>query len=259
MAESTGLNTTEANLLLRSHPEDRTNELLKDRYSLSGSQKPILLLGGTSGNITKNADKSNKPRKSKQRKMQGLNARTAVREFVSNALKNQRLLKKGGLSESESARITQEIPRYGNYVVMNKLWNSYISDLLFGHLKDNAPATEWPENLNPIILTSKLSTADFHGALLSVVSSRNPSTVGIQGVVIWESKNSFVVVVKDSPSLKPRGIRVIEKRGTVFQFTVLYGDNDEVGHNFQIIGSRFMYRTADRSGRKFKTHNVDDL
>lgn len=261
---SSDVKPMEEKLLLRSHTQQRTDELLKDRYSLNGSQKPLIVLGGTTGELNKPVRPKAKPRRSKQRKVQAENSRTAVREFVSNALKHQKMLKKlnkvdkkSNISKSKRSCIIQEIPRYEDYSPLNKLWNSYIADLLFGHLKEKE-CGKWPDNIDPISLTPKLSTADFHGALLSVVSSRNPCFVGVRGVVIWESKNSFIIV-EEAKMNEPKGLKMVEKKGTIFQFTVFNGEDDKEGHKFEIIGSRFMYRTADRSGRKFKPHSVDDL
>lgn len=254
---------TEEKLLLQSHSEERTKELLETRYSFNGGQKPLLLLGGTTGGVSDKVGKPPKPA-TKQRKAQARNARAAVREFVTAALDRQKGLKAKGLSEAQRAEVVNEIPKYQDYVAMNRLWNSYITDLLFGTTKPSSPSSSssstsspW-EHINPVSLTAKLASADFHGALLTVVSCRNPSTVGIRGIVLWESKNSFVVVV-ESTNTSPSGLRILEKKGAVFQFTVYSSENDHTGHTFEIIGSRFMYRTAERSGRKYKPHNVDDL
>ena len=45
---------------------------------------------------------------------------------------------------------------------------------------------------------SKLVSADFHGAMLEVVRSRCPGRVGIKGIVVRDTKFTFVLVTVDN-------------------------------------------------------------
>lgn len=72
---------------------------------------------------------------------------------------------------------------YQNYLFMNRLWNEYITELC----KD----VQTDENR-----LQRLITADYHGAIIRVVKSKNSSLVGKEGIVIQETKNVFVIVEK---------------------------------------------------------------
>lgn len=178
------------------------------------------------------------------------------------------------------------IPVIGQFLELNKLWEGYMQELLFNNVSDPSQNNQQNNDTNSMTLAHKLSlagklaSADFHGAKLKVVSAHNPSLVGFEGIVIWEAKSSFILVVaqKTTPHATIRekigGLRIVEKRGTVFSFQVrvegkekeketggssaLKGEEDEF-MTFEIVGSRFMYRTAERSGKKFKSRSVEDL
>lgn len=192
------------------------------------------------------------------------------------------------------------VPTTAQFAALNELWNGYVQELLFGgaapqqicNLYFSTPKNEtsgglWDSELNEnlghrLALAGKLASADFHGARIRVVSALNPSLVGMEGTVIWEAKTNFVVVVdqkryaEDSSNggvVRPKyslreqigGLRIVEKRGSVFRFTVRVegvGEADDGGDKemeFDIVGSRFIYRTAERSGKKFKPKSVEDL
>jgi ribonuclease P protein subunit POP4 len=127
-------------------------------------------------------------------------------------------------------------------------------------------------------LHSKISKADFTGAQLSVASSRNPSLVGITGLVIEETASTFRLVTPSSL------VKVIPKNGT--QFAIIFpaygpplrtpGEEEEEEQRYQstvlpispnvmedylrktprisipLIGTNFGFRSGDRAGRKFR-------
>lgn len=273
----------EETLLLKSHSKERTKELLETRYSYSGEQKPLLVLtpttGPTAATTTKFGTKqlhttishSKINNKSKFNKSKLHNARIALNDYIKGCKRNQQLLKSclklsdksNPLLNQKCDELSKKIPTYDQFVPLHRLWRSYITDLLFSTVSPTQTQTPVKTLQNAVGLASKLATADFHGAQVTVVSARNPTLVGMQGIVIWEAKSSFIIVLQ-SPVLVPcsgfvGGIRIIEKKGTRFKVTVYTNELDQIGHEFELIGSRFLYRTADRSGRKFKPRSVDDL
>lgn len=199
------------------------------------------------------------------------------------------------------------IPTIEQFITLNELWNGYINELLFNGINNNN--TNNNNNLSTtttttiakemtlqhkLILASKLASADFHGAWIKVISALNPSMVGTEGIIIWEAKTNFVMVVdgcfkkqqqKEDESEEDNnkfgkhklnsfrdkigGLRIIEKRGSIFSLKVNNNNNnisdtsdDDNNNNilwFDIIGSRILYRTTDRSGKKFKPKSVFDL
>lgn len=121
-------------------------------------------------------------------------------------------------------------------------------------------------------LLPKLASADFNGCIVTVIQSKNTLLVGVRGIIVWDTQHSFIVVVprdedsrewnEDKNTFSPTetvgGFRMIPKKGSLFAFdVVLPGDEECVG--FTMVGSRFEFRSVDRSGKKFKSHNVDDL
>jgi ribonuclease P protein subunit POP4 len=236
--------STEESMLLRSHSVERTKELISTRYSVTGEQRPYLIL-------TKPPKQSIAPPKARKSGLRS-NARNSLKQYIDSARKGQKLpdtnvecyLKNGA---------PQGAPKYQDFLPLHRLWQSYMIDLLFGSQNSDHQLTK----NQMLACAAKLATADYHGAKLDVVSSRNPSLVGIQGIVIWEARSSFLIVVEEDVSKKTKGgLKFVEKKESLFHFTVSHGNET---YDFEIIGSRFLYRTADRSGRKFKTRSVDDL
>lgn len=272
---------TEKALLGKSHPPEKVNELLEDRYSVSGGQKPYLILVPTDGlnveeekepvvNVNQTAlsaafglisqDGKSKPRKSRLQ-----SAKASLTQYIKDSQAAQDRAQKQVRRGQANTVITDEfllqnkVPVYGQYLALHGLWRNYISTLLFG--STNATSSTALSKQHRLTLAGKVASADFHGALLEVTSAKNPSMVGLTGIVVWEARSHFVLVVAAKPSSssireKIGGIRLVEKRGSMFSFTAGEG---ELSENFDIVGSRFLYRNADRSGRKFKSKAVDDL
>lgn len=211
--------------LLKSHSQEETDELLDSRYSLSGEQKPFLVLTPTTGNDNNTSKRGRKKVKTPQHPDLRINQKQQT-----NKIKRARDDLKDFIQKNKNNC------SYEKFVPLNELWNDYIKDLLSNDKKNMIPA--------------KLASADYHGAILSVSESRNPSLVGVTGIVIWEARTSFVFVNKDNK------LRIVEKRGSKFKVMNIPGLSTS---SFEIIGSRFIYRTADRSGRKFKPRSVDEL
>lgn len=228
----------ERDILLRSHSKDDTERLLTDRYSLGGEQKPIINLNNT--NIPPKPIKQQAPDLFKnQRRI----ARHALNNYIKESRKASKLasnLEKRGISNINNNNIDKalkNVPKYDSFLKLNQLWNNYIDDLM----KHN--------HGTPV--TGKLASGDYHGADLTVTQSRNPTMVGINGICIWESKSAFIVCTKKND------LKILQKEGSKFKINA-----ESLNHHhqtFEIIGSRFSFRTAERSGRKFKPKAVDDL
>lgn len=70
------------------------------------------------------------------------------------------------------------------------MWVRYMQDMLdLGEKKFKPPMT-------PLSHGSKLSSADFHGAEVEVVRSRCEGRVGVRGIVVRDTKFTFVVVTR---------------------------------------------------------------
>lgn len=154
--------------------------------------------------------------------------------------------------QDKEPKILEDLPRYENYLPMyEKLWLGYIREVLGleKDIEDNKKI-----NINEATVLMKLSMAEYNGSLLRVVKSINKDIIGKQGIVIWDSQKSFIMITKGKLIDE---VKVIPKRGTVFNFEVPINDADAL--QYTILGDRFKYRSSDRAARKFKSRRCDDL
>ncbi|KAL3229722.1 hypothetical protein RNJ44_01858 [Nakaseomyces bracarensis] len=146
----------------------------------------------------------------------------------------------------------EDLPKYDVFEPLNqKLWVGYMQDLLniAYPVQDSTKLT-----LNGAQALTKLSMADYNGALLRVSKSKNTNLIGKQGVVIWDAQKSFMMITKGALVDE---LKIVPKKGTVFEFEIPINETEAL--EYSIIGDRFKYRSADRAGRKFKTRRCDDL
>jgi ribonuclease P protein subunit POP4 len=88
------------------------------------------------------------------------------------------------------------------------------------------------------------------------VRSRCVSRVGVQGIVVKDSKFAFEIITSGN------SLKLVPKEHTIFKFVVPRPGN-EGGEGkdlvFELHGDQFIYRAADRANRKFKGHFLPDL
>ncbi|CCH46514.1 Ribonucleases P/MRP protein subunit [Wickerhamomyces ciferrii] len=258
----------ESLILSRSYEgSTKINELLEQRYLTN--DKPTLLLRPTEGEKEKQQTLLTKLRQSKtqyQNERKKDQTKVVFKKYIRKCIKLQKTLKtkitKFQINDVSTLKEFQEIPHIEEFYKLNELWIGYIQDILQLDLVSKKPIQI------PQVLV-KLSSADFNGCFIRVLKSKNSDIIGKNGIIIYDAKNFFIIVEpkdeKDPKSIG--GLKMIEKKGTVFSFVIpLYDlnqeeveDNDDNYLEFSIIGSRFQYRAPDRSGRKFKSKNVDDL
>lgn len=250
----------ETQLLARSFDPQRVVELLQQRYA--PNDKPLLSLRPTDREDKKfNRSIEGVIRDKKAFKIQRRNDVTKLvfKKFVKRSIRSHKALKskasrleKHGQHPVDITKLKEyaKVPRLDQFLQLNSLWIGYIQDLI---------GVEFDKMAMQNVLT-KLSSADFNGCFLNVLKSRNKQLLNCSGIVVWDSKNFFIIV-------QELGLKMVEKKGSVFNFVVpLYDyktqeidDNDDNYLEFSIIGSRFQYRSSDRAGRKFKARSVDDL
>lgn len=192
------MNETEYSLLLRSHDPTRVRELLSQRYSLHGEQKPILVLHDQKGD------------------------KTAVHSVGRSKSRRANLRGKSKANRDLADFLKAGIPSYKTYEPLNILWKSYFKDTG----KD----------------ANRLLTADWNGAHLGVLASRNPAQVGLQGLILWEGRN-YILIVTPANEFKQ-----LPKAGCLFEI-----------EGYRILGDRVRVRSAERTTRKFKPHGVSDI
>lgn len=154
--------------------------------------------------------------------------------------------------QANESELFEKLPNYENYLPMyEKLWLFYIREVIGVEQDVSNPQKLQVSSSNALM---KLSMAEYNGAILRVVKSINHDIIGKQGIVLWDSQKSFIMITKGKLVDE---IKIIPKRGTVFNFEVPVNGQDAL--QFTILGDRFKYRSSDRAARKFKGRRCDDL
>lgn len=116
------------------------------------------------------------------------------------------------------------------YDTMHNLWKMYIKNLLN---KAQQPDT----------IFNKMLKADFHGAIIEISDSKNKNQIGIKGIVLLETKRSFVIITQTNK------VKTLLKKGSVFRIDLDYT-------SVKIIGDNFMYKAIERTKTKFKNKYI---
>lgn len=97
----------------------------------------------------------------------------------------RKLLKQRALTQNHGLVYEELLP-------LNEMWLEYIRQNLgvqsFSKLPNSPVDQNW-ESVN-----QRLMKADYHGAIISVVQSKEPNIVGLRGIVLQETKNCFRIV-----------------------------------------------------------------
>jgi ribonuclease P protein subunit POP4 len=128
--------------------------------------------------------------------------------------------------------------KYDEFLPLHQLWQGYVAELI-GTVPTNAGAMTQ--------LELKLAKADLHGAILCVTQSRTPSCVGLQGIMIRETRDTFVIVTKKNK------VKHIPKEPSIF--SVQLSNVCSV----TLYGKNFCVRPFDRVGKLFKRRGSTDL
>ncbi|KAH9889583.1 ribonuclease P protein subunit p29 [Xylariomycetidae sp. FL2044] len=224
MASKSGQALTQE-LLLRAHSPDSANRIYSDKIQ----HRPLFL----------------KPTSPPP------NARDARRKARLENQKRTKALKPKPLSSRQRRKLgLHHLPtdangrKYAIFEPLHQLWLAYIREILGSELHQPGQGA-----------AAKLSAADFHGALVHVTRSTCPSRVGIQGIIIKDSRFVFeVITIKNT-------VKIVPKEGTMFQFHVPAKDSlpDKRPFTFELHGDQFQHRSADRANKKFKAHYLKYL
>ncbi|CAI7594549.1 unnamed protein product [Penicillium bialowiezense] len=226
-------------LLSRAHSPDSATQQFTERVK----QKP-LFLRATSPSASDNRSR---------RRLERLRKKEYFLRHQKPRPLSAREKRKTGLYD-----LPKEECKYAIFNGLHELWVGYMQDVL--DLKSPAHAV----HITPTSHGSKLASADYHGAEVEVVRSRCAGRVGVKGIVVRDTKFTFVVVT-------PRDeMKTIPKEHTVFRFTVPLSNRaggaekqpDEPNEQdkplvFELHGSQFENKPVDRANKKFKWRNVD--
>ncbi|EAT78680.1 ribonuclease P protein subunit [Parastagonospora nodorum] len=144
--------------------------------------------------------------------------------------------------------IPKEQQKYSIYEPLHNLWLGYMREILC--VND----AQRPVYLTPASSGQMLASADMHGALLRIVRSRCVSRVGLEGIVVRDTRFTFEIITKNNV------VKAIPKEHTIFQFTIaLEGGEEKKPLVFEINGEQFQTRAPDRANKKFRMHYQPDL
>ncbi|KZT11392.1 RNase P/MRP, p29 subunit [Laetiporus sulphureus 93-53] len=182
--------------------------------------------------------------------------------------------------------------RFELFLPLHSLWMGYMSELLALPPAPSTPINSQAASMaapSAASMHAKLVKADFNGSLLTVRQSKNPCLVGLSGIVVHETENSFKVVTKKDQ------LKLIPKQNSIFTFAVpLFAASStasisssaantggaasdsaegcasanakaiptvlDLPHiEFELYGNQFCYRAVERAGRKFKPKETIEL
>nr|SVE94584.1 EOG090X0GV5 [Simocephalus serrulatus] len=128
--------------------------------------------------------------------------------------------------------------KYKSFAALHKLWMEYMESVL-----DLEVSTK---SANQDMLHQRIAKADYHGCLLMVTRSKCPSYIGVIGIVVLETKNTFQLICEDDK------LKIIPKRDSVFTFTISRW-------TLTLFGNHMNIRPSERAARKFKSKPTIDL
>ncbi|OAD52117.1 Ribonuclease P protein subunit p29, partial [Eufriesea mexicana] len=134
--------------------------------------------------------------------------------------------------------------KYIDLLPLNQLWLSYIQQVLGTKFLKNIPKDpidpNW-ENIN-----QQLIKIDFHGAEIFIIASKCPSFIGLSGIVIQDTKNTFRICGKDNI------MRTIPKDVVIINIYLM-----EI--RLEFFGKDLCIRPTERTIKKFKCGRVYEL
>jgi ribonuclease P protein subunit POP4 len=134
--------------------------------------------------------------------------------------------------------------KYAIYEPLHGLWLGYMRDILG---LPGAGDAQGKAYVTPASAGQMLASADMHGAALRVVRSRCVGRVGLEGIVVRDTRFTFEIVTRGDT------VKSVPKEHTVFGFEIpLVGEGKPL--RFEIMGEQFQTRAPDRANKKFRLH-----
>ncbi|XP_011881591.1 PREDICTED: ribonuclease P protein subunit p29 [Vollenhovia emeryi] len=132
--------------------------------------------------------------------------------------------------------------KYSDLLPLNQLWLQYMREALGVESFASIPMSPSSPNWESVNL--QLIKADFHGARISIDKSRCPSLVGVAGIVIQDTKNTFRICGIDNV------VRTIPKN--VVKINIHLDD----GVTLKAFGRELSTRPAERAVKKYKNSSI---
>lgn len=127
--------------------------------------------------------------------------------------------------------------QYSTFEKINTLWQQYAKINLKENVRDSL----------------SIFRMDLHGCLIKCTASKNPTLVGAEGIIVQETRNTFLVIRKTNRLL------TLPKRESIFEF-VIDGSGDNGGGDggrkeesvYRIHGSNLLLTPQARTKAKYK-------
>jgi len=129
------------------------------------------------------------------------------------------------------------------------LWKGYMNEIIDFDKIESSNIQSNQDRIPAILdenLQLKICRADLHGCNLKVTKAKNCCLVGLQGIVVMETRHAFQIIDRKSV------VKNIPKDGTSFTFSLN-------GHVITIQGSSFIMKPSDRAVKKWKKKPTFDL
>lgn len=161
---------TARNLLRKAHTAESASAIFKERVL----RKPLIL------RPTSPAPNSQDARQCRRN------------ERIHKQLRSRRKQKPKSLSAKEKRvsgiyDVKKDNRKYEIYVPLHDMWQGYMQEILGLHSQSGMHVTAQSAG-------SKLASAEFHGAHLRIVRSRCAGMVGLEGIVIRDTKFTFQII-----------------------------------------------------------------
>jgi ribonuclease P protein subunit POP4 len=154
--------------------------------------------------------------------------------------------------------------KYEIYAGLHKLWCGYMREVLGVDINattsgdgDGSGSGRAQQYVTAASAGQMLASADMHGALMEVVRSRCVSRVGIKGIVVRDTKFTFVLITEKNK------VKEVPKEHTMFRFEVPLvwnkGEKWKKPFVFEILGEQFQARAPDRANKKWRMHYMADV
>ncbi|KAG7389779.1 hypothetical protein PHYPSEUDO_009699 [Phytophthora pseudosyringae] len=90
--------------------------------------------------------------------------------------------------------------KYSDAEQLNDIWTRYVSQMIESELSEVQPITEEGQRRRNAKLQAKLKYLDLSGCPLEVIQSQNPCNVGLNGIVVTETKQTLQICCPISSS-----------------------------------------------------------
>lgn len=135
---------------------------------------------------------------------------TRLRALRANSKRSKKYMSMKQLKKCGILDLPDELHKFELFIPMHDMWKKYVMQLLKSSGKNH--------------VAQSLLVADLHGAILRVVECKVDSFVGVIGIMIRETAETFGIITREN------SFQVVPKRNSVFVFQAdcwritLYGD-----------------------------------